>query len=98
MVYSDPYTSGELKVVVKGGALLGGITVQPLRTKQNGFPSQCLFSGLSIGPPGEYVLEVQSASDPNTVLKSDPIAVAPPPMRQSEIGQVFDDFDKMLQF
>ncbi len=98
IVYSEPYTVGELRVVVKGGALLGGVAVKPLKTKQNGFPSKCSFSGLSLGPPGQYVFEVQSTSDPGVVLQSDPIVVAPPPMRQSEIGQVFDDLDKLLQF
>ena len=96
-MYSDPNTMGELKVLAKG-ALLGGNTVQPLCSKQNGFPSKSSFSGLTIGPPGQYVLEVQSAVDSTVVLWSEPIVVAPPPMRQSEIGQVFDDLDKLLQF
>lgn len=51
-----------------------------------------------MGPPGQYHLEVQSVIDPTMVLLSDPIVIAPPPMRQSEIGQVFDDLDKLLQF
>lgn len=97
-MYSEPYTVGQLKVVAKGGAMLGGTTVQPLTTKQNGFPSKCTFSRITIGPPGQYVLEVQSVSDPAVVLTSFPVAVAPPPMRKSELGQVFDDLDKMLQF
>lgn len=98
IVYSDPYTVGELKVKAKGGAILGGRTQQALKTKQNGFPSKCVFSGLTIGPPGQYTLEVTSCSDPAAQLHSDPITVAPPPMRHSELGNVFDDLDKMLQF
>ena len=89
---------GELKVVAKGGAILGGQTTQPLKTKQNGFPSRTSFPGLTLGPPGQYVLEVSSCADPGVLLRSGPIVVAPPPMRHSELGQVFDDLDKMLQF
>ena len=98
VVYSDPYTLGELKLTVVGGAILGGQTVQPLQTRQNGFNSKCSFHRLTIGPPGQYVLEVRSTSDPEVVLRSDTFTVTPPPMRQSQLGQVFDDFDKMLQF
>ena len=89
---------GDLKLVAKGGAILGGTTVQHLVTRQNGFPSRCLFNNISLGPPGSYVLEVVSMSESEEVLRSDPITVSPPPMRQSEIGQVFDDLDKLLQF
>ena len=85
-------------MVAKGGAILGGSTVKPLVSKHSGFPSKCTFSGITIGPAGSYILEVQSTTDPSEAIRSDPIAVAPPPMRQSEIGQVFDDLDKMLQF
>lgn len=100
MVYSDPYSVGYLKLVVKGGgAILGGHTVMPLASKQNSlYPSRCTFSNISIGPAGQYVLEVQSSVDPAVALQSLPITVTPPPMRQSEIGQVFDDLDKLLQF
>lgn len=98
IVCSAPYTVGELKVVAKGGALLAGRTVQPLKTKQSGFSSKCSFTGLTLGPPGQYVLEVVSTSDPAVVLRSHPIIVAPPPLKKSELGQVFDDLDKMFQF
>ena len=48
---------------------------------------------------GQFVFEVHSVSNPSVSLRSyDKINVAPPPMRQSELGDVFDDLDKMLQF
>lgn len=96
-VYSDPHSIGELRIVARGGAVLGGKTVRPLVSRQNGVPV-CAFTGLTIGTPGQYALEVHSISDPSVMLRSDPIMVAPPPMRHSELGQVFDDLDKMLQF
>ena len=98
VVYSEPYTLGELKLTAVGGAILRGKTVQPLQTRQNGFNSKCSFRGLTIGPAGQYALEVRSTSDPEVVLRSDAFTVTPPPMRQSQIGAVFDDLDKMLQF
>ncbi len=97
-MYSDPYTLGELKLMVVGGATLRGKTMQPLLTKQNGFNSKCSFPGLTLSPPGQYVLEVRSAVDPEVVLRSNMVTVTPPPMRQSQLGAVFDDLDKMLQF
>jgi len=98
-VYSEPYSVGDIKVSVKGGgAILGGTATQHLITRQNGFPSRCSFTDITIGPAGHYVLEVASASNPSEVILSDPITVTPPPMRESTLGMVFDDFDKMLQF
>ncbi len=97
-MYSEPYTVGELKISAKGGAILGGTTIQHLTARQNGFPSRCPFNNITVGPPGSYILEVSSVADPSEVLLSDLITVNPPPMRQSEIGQVFDDLDKLLQF
>lgn len=96
-MYSDPHTIGELRLVARGGAVLGGKTVRPLVSRKNGVPT-CAFTGLTISPPGQYALEVHSISDPSVMLRSDPIVVAPPPMRNSQLGQVFDDLDKMLQF
>ena len=98
IVYSEPYSVGNLKVTAMGGAILGGTTTQHLITRQNGFPSRCSFTNITIGPPGRYILEVASASDPVEVLQSEPITVNPPPMRESTLGDVFDDLDKMLQF
>ena len=98
-MYSEPYTLGDLKITVVGGATLRGRTVQSLQqAKQSGFNSKCHFPGLTLAPPGQYVLEVRSVSDPDVVLRSNTVTVAPPPMRQSQLGQVFDDLDKMLQF
>ena len=61
------------------------------------------YSSLSLSslppPAGTYLIEVRSVSDPSVkVTASDRILVVPPPMRQSEIGQVFSDLEKMLQF
>ena len=97
-MFSAPYTLGELRLTVVGGANLRGTTVRPLQTKQNGFDSKCSFPHLTLSPPGQYALEVRSTTDPEVVLRSGNITVAPPPMRQSQLGAVFDDLDKMLQF
>ena len=98
MVQSDLNTLGDLKLVVRGGAILGGQTLQPLISRQKGFPPKCTFKGITIGPAGQYTLEIRSTVDSSVLLKSDPLVVNPPAMRQSEIGQVFDDLDKLLQF
>lgn len=48
---------------------------------------------------GQYVFEVRCVSNPSLLLRTtEKTKVDPPPMDRSEIGQVFDDFDKMLQF
>lgn len=48
---------------------------------------------------GEYILEVRSVANPRVALRSsEPIKVAPAPMKQSEIGKLFDDLDDMLKF
>ena len=48
---------------------------------------------------GEYILEVRSVANPRVALRaSDPIKVAPAPMKQSEVGKLFDDLDDMLKF
>lgn len=99
IVYSLPYSVGDLKLVVQGGgAILGGKTVQHLTSRQNGYPSRCSFKDITIGPQGQYVLKVVSTMDPGVVLQSEPITVTPAALQQSEIGQVFDDFEKMFQF
>ena len=97
IVYSAPFSVGDLKLVIKG-AILGGRTVQHLTSRQNGYPSRCSFKDVTIGPQGLYVMQVVSCVDSRVVLQSEPITVIPPPMRNSEIGDVFDDLDKMLQF
>jgi hypothetical protein len=52
-----------------------------------------------ISPAGEYIFEVRSVANPRVVLRSsEPIKVAPAPMKQSEIGKLFDDLDDMLKF
>ena len=48
---------------------------------------------------GEYIFEVRSVANPRVVLRSsEPIKVAPAPMKQAEIGKLFDDLDDMLKF
>ena len=48
---------------------------------------------------GKYIFEVRSVTDPAVTLRApEPITVVPPPMRNSEIGRVFQDFEDMLQF
>ena len=64
---------------------------------------QCVTSPacvcLSLPAAGRYHLEVRSVSDPSVALRSlVPMQVLPAPMRTSEIGKVFDDLDKLLQF
>ena len=50
-------------------------------------------------PAGEYIIEVRSVANPRVALRaSEPIKVAPAPMKQSEIGKLFDDLDEMLKF
>lgn len=45
------------------------------------------------------MLEVRSVADPREALRAPaPIKVVPAPMKQSEIGRVFDDLDDMLKF
>ena len=57
---------------------------------------QCPFFGSSLA--GQYLLEVRYVENPTVALRSDKITVTPALMKQAEIGQVFDDLDKMLQF
>ena len=47
---------------------------------------------------GSYVFEARSVVDHSVFLRSNPITVNPPPMRNSEIGKVFQDLEAMLQF
>lgn len=48
---------------------------------------------------GQYLLEVRCVDNPSLFLRTtENTKVDPPPMGKSEIGQVFDDLDKMLQF
>ena len=41
---------------------------------------------------------MRSVANPRVALRSDPIKVIPAPMRESEIGKLFDDLDDMLKF
>lgn len=98
-VFSESFTVGDLEIVVNGKGNFQGRTVVPLAAKDNGYLSKASFRGLSLSPAGTYLIEVRSVSDPSVkVTASDRILVVPPPMRQSEIGQVFSDLEKMLQF
>ena len=47
---------------------------------------------------GEYILEVRSVANSRVALRSEPIKVVPAPMKQAEIGKLFDDLDDMLKF
>lgn len=48
---------------------------------------------------GKYSIEVRSTVDHSILLRApEQIDVVPPPMRKSELGRVFQDFEQMLQF
>jgi ankyrin repeat protein len=98
-IVSDPYTVGEVIVILHdGGQILGKNRVQ-LVSKDNGYLSRAQFTNLSFAPVGTYTMEIHSASDPNVSITLDqPIEVLPTAKRHSEIDRVFADFENMMNF
>eukprot|EP00731_Ephydatia_muelleri_P002143 Em0001g2143a len=96
-VFSDPYTMGSLELVVEGAEVSGDVQ-RTLQSKDNGFLSKATFKGIMLHPAGNYTIQVRSVKNPSEVLSApEPIEVAPPPIRHSEVGRMFDDFEKMLE-
>lgn len=96
-VFSDPYTMGDIELIVEGAEVIGDVQ-RTLQSKDNGFLSKATFKGISLRPAGKYTVQVRSMKNPSEVLVApEPIEVAPPPIRQSEVGRMFDDFEKMLE-
>lgn len=92
------------KAAFKGLSISPGMCSWEEREGRRKRERECIFyvhiqQLLSLSPAGEYILEVRSVANPRVALRaSEPIKVAPAPMKQSEIGKLFDDLDDMLKF
>ncbi|EGD81155.1 hypothetical protein PTSG_11195 [Salpingoeca rosetta] len=89
----------EVELVVHGNAHVTG-TMRARLLPNGSHPSIAFFDDIVLAPPGQYMLEVRSVTDPTRVyVKSPhPITVEAPPRKRSAMEVLFADYSPMLAF